>query len=185
MKALSPASHPTSLNVCSLNYSTWTTVVQRICSLFWKIAVMSKSSQLCVFTAPPPEGLLSVVHITDDGMNFLEPLEVTDTHVVVTVSHFSALGIVKNFIKWVLKKTKTVCGKVLLFLGQPNPKTQRRKLDVFLLPWNIHQDVVKLCVTAVSPNCLNVIFPLLKCSDVSSGEHTAATFREHPGPFKM
>uniref|UniRef100_A0A671WIY7 NACHT, LRR and PYD domains-containing protein 3-like n=1 Tax=Sparus aurata TaxID=8175 RepID=A0A671WIY7_SPAAU len=95
-----------------------------------------------VMDAPLPEGLLSVVHITDDGMNFLEPLEITDTHVVVTVSHFSALGIVKNFIKWFLNNTKTVCGKVLLFLGQPNPKTQRRKLHVFLLPWNIHQDVV-------------------------------------------
>ena len=117
-------------------------------------AVMSKSSQLCVFTAPPPEGLLSVVHITDDGMNFLEPLEVTDTHVVVTVSHFSAFGIVKSFFQRLLNSNdmRPVGGQVLLFLGQPNSKTQRQKLNVFLLPGNIHLDEVKLRVTAVSPN---------------------------------
>ncbi|XP_073325088.1 uncharacterized protein [Pagrus major] len=99
---------------------------------------------LCVFTAPLPEGLLSVVHITGDGMNVLEPLEVTDTHVVVTVSHFSAFGIVKDFIKRFLNsnKMRPVSSKVLLFLGQPNPKTQRRKLNVFLLPRNIHLDEV-------------------------------------------
>ncbi|XP_040905183.1 NACHT, LRR and PYD domains-containing protein 1a-like [Toxotes jaculatrix] len=28
------------------------------------------------------EGLLSVVHITGDGMTILEPLEITDTHVI-------------------------------------------------------------------------------------------------------
>ncbi|XP_073324782.1 uncharacterized protein [Pagrus major] len=92
--------------------------------------------------APLPEGLLSVVHITGDGMNFLEPLEVTDTHVVVTVPHFSAIGLLKNFIKRLLNKMRPVSGKVLLFLGQPNPKTQRQKLNVFLLPKNIHLDEV-------------------------------------------
>ncbi|XP_073325227.1 caspase recruitment domain-containing protein 8-like [Pagrus major] len=95
-----------------------------------------------VMDAPLPEGLLSVVHITDDGMNVLEPLEVTDTHVVVTVSQFSFFGIVKNFFKWLLNKMRPVSGKVLLFLGQPNPETQRQKLNVFLLPRNIHLDEV-------------------------------------------
>ncbi|XP_073323622.1 uncharacterized protein [Pagrus major] len=95
-----------------------------------------------VMDAPLPEDLLSVVHISAGRPSFLKPLEITDTHVVVRVSHFSAFGLVKDFIKWVLNKMKTVCGKVLLFLGQPNPKTQWRKLDVFLLPRNIHQDEV-------------------------------------------
>ncbi|XP_030274949.1 caspase recruitment domain-containing protein 8-like isoform X2 [Sparus aurata] len=97
-----------------------------------------------VMDAPLPEGLLSVVHITDDGMNFLEPLEITDTHVVVTVSHFSAFGIVRKFIKRLLSSNdmRPISGQVLLFLGQPNPKTQRQKLNVFLLPRNIHLDEV-------------------------------------------
>ncbi|XP_036955559.1 uncharacterized protein LOC119020395 isoform X2 [Acanthopagrus latus] len=99
-----------------------------------------------VMDAPPPEGLLSVVHITDDGMNFLEPLEVTDTHVVVTVSHFSAFGIVKSFFQRLLNSNdmRPVGGQVLLFLGQPNSKTQRQKLNVFLLPGNIHLDEVSV-----------------------------------------
>ncbi|XP_040929054.1 NACHT, LRR and PYD domains-containing protein 1a-like [Betta splendens] len=35
-------------------------------------------------------GGLSVVHFTDDGMSILEPLLITNTHVVVDVHHFSA-----------------------------------------------------------------------------------------------
>ncbi|KAM8755810.1 uncharacterized protein AB9X84_009226 isoform 2-T2 [Acanthopagrus schlegelii] len=99
-----------------------------------------------VMDAPPPEGLLSVVHITDDGMNFLEPLEITDTHVVVTVSHFSAFGIVKRFFQRLLNSNnmRPVRGQVLLFLGQPNSKTRRQKLNVFLLPGNIHLDEVSV-----------------------------------------
>ena len=105
---------------------------------------------LSVFTEPLPDGLLSVVHITDDGMSVLEPLEITDTHVVVKVPHLSLLGLVWDIIKrlW----TKPVLGQVLLFLGQPNPKTQRQKLNVFLLPSNIDLNEVKLHVTAVCPN---------------------------------
>uniref|UniRef100_A0A671WL39 FIIND domain-containing protein n=1 Tax=Sparus aurata TaxID=8175 RepID=A0A671WL39_SPAAU len=97
-----------------------------------------------VIDAPLPEGLLSVVHITDDGMNFLEPLEITDTHVVVTVSHFSPIGIVRKFFQRLLNSNdmRPVSVQVLLFLGQPNPKTKRQKLNVFLLPRNIHLDEV-------------------------------------------
>ncbi|KAM3622083.1 uncharacterized protein V6R79_020186 [Siganus canaliculatus] len=86
--------------------------------------------------------LLSVAHITDDGMRILSPLEVTETHVVVRVPHFSALGLVKDLLKWLC--SKVVQGQVLLFLRQPNPKTQRKKLHVHLLPWNIHLDEVKV-----------------------------------------
>lgn len=83
-------------------------------------------------------------------MSLLNPLEITDTHVVVKVSHFSALGIVKDFLKWLFynnnNSTRPVSGQVLLYLGLPNPKTQRQKLNVLLLPRNIHLDEVKLHV---------------------------------------
>ncbi|XP_034005581.1 caspase recruitment domain-containing protein 8-like [Trematomus bernacchii] len=39
------------------------------------------------------DGLLSVVHITDEGLSILEPLEVTHTHVVVKVLHLSPLAL--------------------------------------------------------------------------------------------
>ncbi|XP_042277099.1 NACHT, LRR and PYD domains-containing protein 1b allele 2-like [Thunnus maccoyii] len=87
--------------------------------------------------APLSEGVLSVVHITGDGMSILEPLEITDTHVVVNVPHFSLFGLVWDCIKRFLNITMPVSGQVLLFLRPPNPKTQRQYLEVFLLPRNI------------------------------------------------
>ncbi|XP_056220456.1 NACHT, LRR and PYD domains-containing protein 1b allele 2-like [Seriola aureovittata] len=81
------------------------------------------------------EGLLSVVHITDDGMSILEPLEITDTHVVVKVPHLSAFGLVWDIIKRFLNITLPVNGQVLLFLRPPTRGP--RVLDVFLLQDNI------------------------------------------------
>ncbi|XP_030003841.1 NACHT, LRR and PYD domains-containing protein 12-like isoform X4 [Sphaeramia orbicularis] len=96
------------------------------------------------------KSLLSVVHITDDGMKFIEPQKITDTHVVIDVPHLSLFGLV-----WVLERIqdiisvggqmvesisqyiRSVSGQVLLFLKPPNPETQRKKLDVLLLPFNV------------------------------------------------
>lgn len=82
-----------------------------------------------VFTALLSDSSLSVIHFSDDGMNILEPLKITDTHVIVELPHFSALGLV------CLKRNKTpVTAIVLLFLR----KVELEKyLDVFLLPSNI------------------------------------------------
>ncbi|XP_023254457.1 uncharacterized protein LOC111648936 [Seriola lalandi dorsalis] len=85
------------------------------------------------------EGLLSVVHITDDGMSVLEPLQITDTHVVVKVPHLSAFGLVWALeILWrIWNNRNPIRGQVLLFLRPPNPKTQKQNLNVLLLPTNI------------------------------------------------
>ncbi|XP_041670037.1 NACHT, LRR and PYD domains-containing protein 1-like isoform X2 [Cheilinus undulatus] len=84
------------------------------------------------------DGGLSVVHITDDGMSFLEPLEITDTHVVVNVPHLSAFGLVWNFFKRFLENSQPIIGAVLLFLRPPYIRHQ--VLDVFLVPVNIDMD---------------------------------------------
>ncbi|XP_029353106.1 uncharacterized protein LOC115038405 isoform X2 [Echeneis naucrates] len=84
------------------------------------------------------EGLLSVVHITDDGMSFLKPLEITDTHVIVKVSHLSAFGLVRDAgqkLRGLFTRKKRVCGQLLLFLRPPARDIQI--LDVFLLPSNL------------------------------------------------
>jgi len=108
--------------------------------------VISKTDAdpLCVFTALPSEGLLSVVHISDDGMSFLEPLEITDTHVIVKVSHLSAFGLVWDLIKRFWNSTEPIKGQVLLFLRPPNPEIQKQNLKVFLLPSNIPIEEVKI-----------------------------------------
>ncbi|XP_047434157.1 uncharacterized protein LOC125003933 [Mugil cephalus] len=83
---------------------------------------------------------LSVVHITDDGMSIIQPVEISETHVIVDIPHLSAFGIVwdlvkrfKNFI------TKPVKGQVLMFL-QHEPC---RIIHVILLPNNVPLQEVK------------------------------------------
>eukprot|EP00064_Thunnus_orientalis_P024307 superscaffoldBa00010228_g24593 len=78
---------------------------------------------------------LSVVHISDDGMSFLEPLEITDTHVVVDVSHLSVFGLVLETIKRFFSPNP-IRGQVLLF-HRPAYKKQSPKLNMFLLPDNV------------------------------------------------
>uniref|UniRef100_A0A3B4WVC5 CARD domain-containing protein n=2 Tax=Seriola lalandi dorsalis TaxID=1841481 RepID=A0A3B4WVC5_SERLL len=92
------------------------------------------------------DGLLSVIHITDDGMSVLKPLEITDAHVIVKVPHLSSFGLAWPFdILWRLwNDRKLISSQVLLFLRPPNPKTQRKNLNVFLLPRNIPLDEVSV-----------------------------------------
>ncbi|XP_029979517.1 NACHT, LRR and PYD domains-containing protein 1b allele 2-like [Sphaeramia orbicularis] len=92
------------------------------------------------------KSLLSVVHITDDGMEFIEPLEITDTHVVIDVPHLCLFGLVWGALRWMYQYIRSVSGQVLLFLKPPNPRTQRQKLDMLLLPVNIPVEDVKTFV---------------------------------------
>ncbi|XP_022622236.1 uncharacterized protein LOC111237425 [Seriola dumerili] len=72
-------------------------------------------------------------------MSVLEPLQITDTHVVVKVPHLSAFGLVWALeILWrIWNNRNPIRGQVLLFLRPPNPKTQKQNLNVLLLPTNI------------------------------------------------
>ncbi|KAF1385204.1 hypothetical protein PFLUV_G00105310 [Perca fluviatilis] len=88
------------------------------------------------------DGLLSVVHITDDGMNILEPLEITDTHVVVKVPHLSAFGLIWDIVKRFLNISLPIEAQVLLFLRSLN--VARPVLNVLLLPGNIPLTEVKM-----------------------------------------
>uniref|UniRef100_A0A3B4UAG6 FIIND domain-containing protein n=1 Tax=Seriola dumerili TaxID=41447 RepID=A0A3B4UAG6_SERDU len=85
------------------------------------------------------EGLLSVVHITDDGMSILEPLEITDTHVIVKVPHLSSFGLVWALdVLWrIWNNMKAISGQILLFLQPPNQTAQKQSLNVHLLPRNV------------------------------------------------
>ncbi|XP_042073774.1 NACHT, LRR and PYD domains-containing protein 1b allele 2 isoform X2 [Haplochromis burtoni] len=81
------------------------------------------------------DGLLSVAHISDNGMTVLEPLEITATHVVVKVPHLSAFGLIWDVFKRFLNMEEPVNGQVLLFF-QPL-ETGPRRINVFLLQENI------------------------------------------------
>nr|XP_033934684.1 caspase recruitment domain-containing protein 8-like [Pseudochaenichthys georgianus] len=84
------------------------------------------------------DGLLSVGHVTDEGLSVLEPLEVTPTHVVVKMPHLSSFGLIidtlKRFLGWPIK------GKIMLFLRPPGREEQI--LDVLLLQKNVLEEEV-------------------------------------------
>ncbi|XP_039889494.1 NACHT, LRR and PYD domains-containing protein 12-like [Simochromis diagramma] len=84
---------------------------------------------------------ISVVHITDDGMSIIQPLEITETHVVVDVPHLSAFGLVWDLVERFFNyMTKPIRGQVLLFLrNRPRPI-----LSVMLLPGNVPLHDVKV-----------------------------------------
>ncbi|KAG7234912.1 hypothetical protein INR49_003619, partial [Caranx melampygus] len=108
------------------------------------------------------DGLLSVAHITDDGMSFIEPLEITDTHVIISVPHLSFFGLVwvKELIRRIWNNMKSVCGQVLLF-RQPNLTPRMQSLNVFLLEKNVDLDKVKArqddCVFIRAPSSCTLI----------------------------
>ncbi|XP_068586000.1 caspase recruitment domain-containing protein 8-like [Cebidichthys violaceus] len=81
------------------------------------------------------DGLLSVVHITDDGMTILELLEITETHVVVKVPNLSAFGLVWDIVRRFRNFLWPIKGQVLLFLRPPLIRHQI--LDVLLVQDNI------------------------------------------------
>ncbi|XP_032366275.1 uncharacterized protein LOC116685222 [Etheostoma spectabile] len=87
------------------------------------------------------DGLLSVVHISDDGMSILEPLKITDTHVVLKVPHLSALGLVWDFIRRFVNLSLPIEAQVLLILR--SSYTAGPVLNVLLLPGNIPLNEVK------------------------------------------
>ncbi|KAK2859772.1 hypothetical protein Q5P01_004392 [Channa striata] len=81
------------------------------------------------------DGLLSVVHVSEDGMDVLDPLQITDTHVVVNVPHLSLYGLVWDFIGRFRNTTEPVKSQVLVFRQPPYGEAQT--LYVFLLQNNI------------------------------------------------
>ncbi|KAK2815557.1 hypothetical protein Q5P01_026024 [Channa striata] len=85
---------------------------------------------------------LSVVHITNDGLNVIQPLEVTDTHVVIDIAHLSAFGVVWDLVKRFMNfMTTPVSGQVLLFLRPAH--RAHLILSVILLPSNVPLHEVK------------------------------------------
>ncbi|KAG7214340.1 hypothetical protein INR49_023157, partial [Caranx melampygus] len=108
------------------------------------------------------DGLLSVAHITDDGMSFIEPLEITDTHVIISVPHLSGFGLVwvKELIWRFWNNMKSVCGQVLLF-RQPNIMSRMQILNMLLLEKNVDLDKVKArqddCVFIRAPSSCTLV----------------------------
>ena len=79
---------------------------------------------------------LGLVHITDEGLQRLPVLKVSQTHVFVSVSHLSLFGL----LWFVWSKLRGTAGQVLLLL---RPPSERLEMDVFLLPTNVFPKEVR------------------------------------------
>ncbi|XP_028288102.1 uncharacterized protein LOC114452827 [Parambassis ranga] len=78
-------------------------------------------------------GFLSVVHLKGDGVEFIPPHRVTDTHVIINITGFSAYGNVKDEDS----PPDPVQALVLLFYRPPEDPDLTSFLSVLLLPRNI------------------------------------------------
>uniref|UniRef100_A0A3B4XMD1 NACHT, LRR and PYD domains-containing protein 1a-like n=1 Tax=Seriola lalandi dorsalis TaxID=1841481 RepID=A0A3B4XMD1_SERLL len=121
------------------------------------------------------EGLLSVVHITDDGMSVIDPLEITDTHVIVKVPHLSCFGLVWawELLLRLLDNKKPISCQVLLF-RPPNQITRKQSLNVHLLPSNVLLDEVK----AKQEDCVLIRKPS-KCTLIKNQTYTVHCPKAH------
>ncbi|XP_008296839.1 NACHT, LRR and PYD domains-containing protein 1-like [Stegastes partitus] len=81
----------------------------------------------------PTAGSLAVAHVTDDGIKFITPLKITETHLVINITGFSAFGNVKDEDS----PPDPVRALVLLFYRPPDDPDVTSILNVLLLPRNI------------------------------------------------
>ncbi|XP_071782775.1 caspase recruitment domain-containing protein 8-like [Centroberyx gerrardi] len=76
---------------------------------------------------------LSVAHVTDESTEFILPHKITETHVIINITGFSALGNVKDE----NSPPDPIRALVLLFYKPPVDPDLRSVLNVLLLPGNI------------------------------------------------
>lgn len=87
----------------------------------------------CDIISPGGARSLQVAHVTDESVEFIEPDQVTQTHVVLNISGFSAYGNVKDEDS----PPEPVRALVLLFYKPPQDPDLRSVLSVLLLPRNV------------------------------------------------
>lgn len=87
-----------------------------------------QSTNVSVFmSSDGDQHFLSVVHITADSLDFITPVQVTESHVIVDISGFSSYGLVRSE-----ACSSAISGLVLLFF-----EWSKNSLYVLLLPRNI------------------------------------------------
>ncbi|XP_051249373.1 uncharacterized protein LOC127359504 isoform X2 [Dicentrarchus labrax] len=86
-------------------------------------------------------GFLSVAHVNDDSIEFIVPHKITETHVIINITGFSAFGNVKDEDC----PPDPVRALVLLFYRPPADPDLESLLNVLLLPTNVVlRDVLRI-----------------------------------------
>ncbi|XP_045075309.1 uncharacterized protein LOC123488452 [Coregonus clupeaformis] len=86
-----------------------------------------------IYNSGLPCDFLSVAHVTDENMEFIRPHKITETHVIIKISGFSAYGDVKDEDS----PTVPIRALVLLFYKPPVVPKKWSILNVLLLPRNV------------------------------------------------
>lgn len=73
---------------------------------------------------------LAVAHFSEGNMEIIQPLKVTNTHVIIEVQNLSLFGLLK---KWIFQEIP-ISAQVLLFYQKMEIG---RKLHIYLLPGNV------------------------------------------------
>ncbi|XP_053533005.1 NACHT, LRR and PYD domains-containing protein 1a [Ictalurus punctatus] len=76
---------------------------------------------------------LTVAHATGGNVEIIQPLKVTDTHVIIHIHGLSLFGILKAL----LFQEYPIRAQVLLFRKKMTRKLSRSKLNIHLLPGNV------------------------------------------------
>lgn len=86
---------------------------------------------------------LAVAHFTNGTVEILQPLTVTETHVIISITELCWFGIIKKLKKKIFPGPPT-CVQVLLFLRPITVAQNQKILNVYLLPGNVPLPEVKL-----------------------------------------
>ncbi|XP_036416601.1 NACHT, LRR and PYD domains-containing protein 1b allele 2-like [Colossoma macropomum] len=80
-----------------------------------------------------------VAHFTGDNTEIIQPLNVTNTHVIINIQGLSLFGLLKKMIL----HPSPINAQVLLFYKEIMDKQRRKQLNIHLLPGNVPDKEVK------------------------------------------
>ncbi|XP_035382375.1 uncharacterized protein LOC118241455, partial [Electrophorus electricus] len=81
---------------------------------------------------------LAVAHFTADSVELIQPVQVTNTHVILDIQGFSLFGLLFNK----LFGSSCINAQVLLLYKEMTDRQRRKKLQIHLLPGNVSVDEV-------------------------------------------
>ncbi|KAK1803663.1 hypothetical protein P4O66_021067 [Electrophorus voltai] len=81
---------------------------------------------------------LAVAHFTADSVELIQPLQVTNTHVIIDIQGFSLFGLLLNK----MFGSSCINAQVLLFYKKMTDRGRRKKLHIHLLPMIVSVDEV-------------------------------------------
>ncbi|KAF5889630.1 NACHT, LRR and PYD domains-containing protein 1b allele 2-like [Clarias magur] len=76
---------------------------------------------------------LTVAHVIGGNVEIIQPLQVTDTHVIIDIHNLSCFGLLRAL----LFQAYPIKAQVLLFYKKLNGKHRKSKLNIHLLPGNV------------------------------------------------